>query len=375
MATFSDKVIRGDIKNSNKMRPQAVTLLDIAKRLNVSPTTVSYVIRNRADELGVSEETAKRVKEVARDLGYIPNQIARSLQNGKTGIVSVLITALGSMDWAEMILRGIEEVLVHAGYLPLIIRQNEQYLRIESSYLSEKGLASAILPRRDEGVICHPNYMFRNDYVTLCRSGIPVVFFGTLPVDMTGLERASSVTWNCAPPVKHAVNHLVSLGRTRIAFVGANHGDQSDKVRLQAFNEALQENNIPLNPDWYIWWPAYPADKITPSSADQLIRLFEKGRNTPSAIFALNDSIAIKVLEILASIGLRVPEEVAVIGMGNYQITGLHGVNLSTMEEPMEQMGREAARLLLKRIRDPNSEPEHKQISWNKLVARKSTVG
>ncbi len=273
-----------------------------------------------------------------------------------------------------MIIRGIEDVLDETRYSPIIVRQNDKYLSAGSDNLQGKGLSMSILSRRDEGVICHPNPKFVEDYKVLANSGVPVVFFGTIPKDMTDLENVSTVVWECGKPVEHAINHFIDLGKRRIGFVGVNHGIKADEIRYTSYTKTLDRNGLGVNPDWVVWWPpSYTKEEMT--HCEVLKEIFTNGNTHPDAIFALNDTIAIKLLEILASIGVRVPEDVSVIGMGNYQVSALHGVSLSTMEEPMRQLGQQTAEVFLKLISDPGSKPIHKRIPWNKLIERKTTLG
>lgn len=344
------------------------TIVSIANELSISPSTVSYVLRGQEKKVGISERTAQRVKDRARQLGYVPNHLARSLQRKRTGLISVLFTGL-QLDYAEHITEGIEKVLDVYDYSAIILRHTSRELERDAlSNVHSKSMQ--ILARRDEGVICQPHMRFKQDYITLMNANIPVVFIGSLLEDMAGLERVNSVVWDCSKPVELAVNHLIEIGRKKIGFVGSRHGVASDMTRFETYTAVLRSRGLQVNPDWVVWGSGY---KTVPF--DLVKKMFREPTDRPDAIFALNDSIGITLLEMLADLGLNVPDDVAVIGMGNLSITGFRGVGLSTVEEPQELLGIKAAELILDLINKKCVPPVHRRVEWNKLIARKSTVG
>jgi DNA-binding LacI/PurR family transcriptional regulator len=355
------------------MAKQRATLVSIAKELNLSPSTVSYVLRGREKKVGISKETSAMVKEIARKVGYVPNHLARGLQGQRTHNISVLFISL-KLGWSDLVMEGVEQILDPLHYSPLIVRHGVKVTSPTDTYFSGGVQAEAILKRRDEGVICQPHLKFKDDYISLLEAGVPVVFIGSLLNDMTNIEKASSVTWNCDSAVKAAIEHLIDTGRRKIAFFGAKHNVQSDFARYQAYEDALRAHSIPVNPKWVVWGPGYQETIDKTVQVEKVREMFSNSTEAPDAIFALNDSIALSLLGIIESIGIRVPEDVSIIGMGNLEVTGLHGIGLSTMEEPLVEMGKQAAETLLELIKNPLSEPIKKQIICNKLIVRRTTL-
>lgn len=351
------------------MAKEHATIVSIADELNLSPSTVSYVLRGGEGKVGISKKTSARVKEVAKKVGYIPNYLARGLQSQKTNNVSVLFDTL-KLGWSDLVMDGVEQILDLQHYSPLIMRYGVKVNPSEDSYFSGGAQATAILKRRDEGVICQPHLNFKEDYISLIEAGVPIVFIGSLLNDMDRIEKVSSVTWDCGSAVKMAVEHLIDTGRTKIAFLGAKHNVQSDFVRYQAYEDALRAHSIPINPKWVLWGSGY----YDPIEASRFYDILSNPSDSPDAIFTINDSVGITVLKIVESFGIRVPEDISIIGMGNLEFTGFHGIGLSTMEEPLVEIGRQAAEVLLELIKNPLSGPIRKQIVWDKLIVRRTTV-
>lgn len=183
------------------MAQERATITSIADELNLSPSTVSYVLRGNAKKIGISSKTAERVREIAKKLGYVPNNSARSLQGQKTGHISVLFSSLKA-GWSDSVMQGIEEVLDVRHYFPLIVRHSAKAISSDT-YFSGGTQAAAIIKRGDDGVICQPHQQFIEDYKGLMNAGVPVVLIGSLLNDMTGIEKASFVIWDCDMAVKH----------------------------------------------------------------------------------------------------------------------------------------------------------------------------
>jgi len=344
--------------------PQKVTIRTIAKHLGLSHQTVSNVLSGQAKKRKVSDVTALKVKKAADKLGYMPNHWARSLQSSKTGVVSVLFNGL-HLDWAERIMNSIEGALEKSGYLATIAIYGRLPMYANVSRKTEERKIESILQRRDEGVICQPSPYTKKGYELLQKWQLPTVFIGSVLDDMSGLEKVSSVTWDCGPAVKTAVRHLVKTGRRRIAFVGGRHGVQSDAVRFSAFQEAMNEAGLPVKPEWIMWDPLKG-----PITENLLKPMFVYKDECPDAIFAINDSFAAFIVEFLISLGMKSPDDVAIVGMGDLRIT--HAYGITTMKEPLEEIGRGAAEVMLEILENSNKAPIHRKIDCNELVVRRT---
>jgi len=339
---------------------QPVTLSEIAHRAGVSRSTVSIVLRGQEKERKISEKTINRVREAAEKLNYVPNHLARSLRLQRSGMIGVVMSNLRA-DWAESVMGGMLEVFRPNGYTPFVA------IHRFDAELAHRELVSC-LQRRDEGIICQPMPAERQLYALIRRSGVPLIFLGDRPEDV---PEASFVGWNSDAAARTAVEHLIETGRKRIGYVGVDYPMEMTQGRFRTYVDVLDTAGLSPQEDWIANAPLdWTPEQILEWS---LRRMFAPGREHPDAIFALNDGIALLLLEELETRHIRVPQDVAVIGMGDLPMTGHSGIGLSTVKEPTEEMGREAARLMLDLIANPAQAPVHKLIACRELKIRRTT--
>lgn len=214
---------------------KTVTIKYLANRLNLSPTTVSYVLSGQAEKRQVAQKTALRVQKTAESMGYVPNIWARSLRSNRSRNISIIIDDL-SKAWSDKIIKEISLVLDKHNYTVSIVIdwRNEKLLEKE---------IDAILQRRDEGVICHPHALAKNQYMLLLERKIPLVFVSDVPVAMSNMN---AVLWDDRLAIEAAINHLINNNRKRIAFVGYRHGLLSDERRYNTYLKTLKKANMPM---------------------------------------------------------------------------------------------------------------------------------
>ena len=224
----------------------------------------------------------------------------------------------------------------------------------------------SFLERRDDGLITMPTMGCVELYREIAKTPLPVVFLGDEIPELTPL--ISSVMWDPRDAIRAAIAHLAATGRKNIAFLGMDYPGLGTLHRFKAFREALNRQGLPVRRHLISRPPATgTAEQIVNASLDQF---FSPRKDRPDAIFALNDGLALPALEALESRGLRVPEDVAVVGMGNLPHASL---GISTIPEPVEQMGEMAARLLLDIIEKRVKPPIHKSISTSEFIARRTS--
>ncbi|MEN8255260.1 MAG: LacI family DNA-binding transcriptional regulator [Verrucomicrobiota bacterium] len=342
-------------------KKNATTLKDVAQHAGFSNATVSYVLNGKAAEIGVAQKTVEKIEAVAEELGYQPNYWASSLARKSTGIISVLLHGL-SGDWGDRVVYSLGQALRTKDYSPFLAVDWDDPL------LFKKEVSSAI-QRKDEGVICHSFVGDAKQYSRIVESDIPLVFVGDVPCSIHEMPGINSVVWNDAQAVKTAVEHLVDAGCRKIAFIGADHGVVSDRRRLAAFEEALVKAGLESRKDWQFWMKLEPFS-FAPTK-ETLEFLFAPGKENPDALFALNDSIAINILHVAAEMGIRFPEDAALMGLGDLPISEFAG--LSTMREPLRELGEAAAQMIMELIEEPDKKPLHREITCNELVVRKTT--
>jgi len=353
------------------MANQTITIEDIARRLNVSKATVSYVLSGKARRVGVSEEMTRRVREAAKELKYVPNHWAKALSSQRTGMISVIFDTL-LMGWSQRVMDGIEEVLIDANYTAAIYAHTIASSRNNHLLKSEERKVLSILERRDEGVICQIVDQFKPQYKKLITAGVPMVFLNEIE-DMAGLETVDRVGWDSGQAAEVAVKHLIDCGYKRIGYFGLQLAVKSCHERYAAYLSVMQQAGLAVNPQWIInQKPISPLPPYT-DLATQFKEMILGDSPKPDAIFVMNDYLAIHLLGIMRECGLKTPDDIALVGMGELDVTSVAG--LTTMREPLYEIGRQAAKILLNRIQNPSAEPVFEHITCNELIIRNSTAG
>lgn len=265
-------------------------------------------------------------------------------------------------DWAQCVVKGMAEVFVDTNYTPFVAIHDWDLAR------ARRELTSCI-QRHDEGVIMQPLQGLTDLYEKLTDVGIPLVFLGDYPADM---PRSSFVAWDSKPDVLLALRHLVDIGRRRIAYLGYDYPMPINRERLATFSAFVEEAGLPKEANWTAISPfEWSPDQIMNWSVD---RLFGPGQPRPEAILVQNDGLAVPLLDKLARSGIRVPEEVVVVGMGDYPITAHADINLTTTVEPLQAMGVEAAKAIVGLIAQPESAPIQKLVPGGLLRVRRTTA-
>jgi LacI family transcriptional regulator len=309
-----------------------VTIVDIAKRLGVSPMTVSRALRGSSE---VSQKTTKRILRCAQELGYRPNRWARSLVTRKTSMIGVVIPDISHSFFAE-VTRGVEEVMSPAGYNLLLC---DSCLDAEK----EKDEIEMLVTSRVEGLIVASEQPEDSPgtFQRLRESGVPFVLvdryfrrcnFPAVVVDDVEVGRI-------------ATQHLISLGHRRIAHIRGPEFSPA-ALRFRGYQEALKSCRIPYNKKWVI------QGRFDIGSGAEAAGHLLKVDPPPTAIFAGNDPMAIGALRACREAGLEVPRDISIVGAGN--IEGSHHPNpfLTTMDWPRKELGRTAAALLLRFVSD-----------------------
>jgi LacI family transcriptional regulator len=341
-----------------KRKTQSIGIAAIAQRLSVSKATVSLVMNGRAKEAGVADATAERVIRLAKELNYQPNRWARQLCRQRSNVVCVLFSDLRN-DWVQDIMEGAGPVLSLADYLPLIGTHNYEY------EFEKKEIEQAI-SRKDDGILCQPVPGHKDLYLKILKNEVPFVFVGD---SLEQFPEANSVAWNCKPAARKAVEYLIDKGRRRIGFVGNKVMTASHISRYKTYSEVLERAGLQKNEDFIciaegLVCPQFNIKKIE--------AMFSSKKNAPDAFFALNDSLAYPLMSALAAIGIKVPDDVAVIGMCDLPLSGDHGAGLTTIREPLQQIGRRSAEIILQLIDNPDTGPFHELIDGGELVVRRT---
>ena len=311
-----------------------MTIKDIAERCGVSVSTVSRVLNNHPD---VSEAVRNQVLEVVKATHYVPNNSARDLVKTKSDAIGLVVRGLGNAFYTDII-QTIEASVRQAGYT-LVLHQ----IRSEDNEL----LAGAELARSKKlrGLIFLGG-RFDYDRDSIASLGVPFVCctftnrFGAL-----GEEEFASVSIDDRKEAYRAVEHLIERGHRRIAILLDSTRDSSiAELRYRGYCEALADHNIPLD------------EKLVQETGDYEMSAAYEGtrqllaRTEFTAMFAIADSMAMAAMKALHDVGRRVPEDCSIVAIDGIPISNYSIPTRTTLEQPREELGREAARILLAQI-------------------------
>ena len=324
---------------------------DVARRANVSIATVSRVLNPGSHK--VNAETAEKVRQAVKELDYRPNALARALQMKKTMTIGVIIPDISNHYYAEIV-RGIQSVADREGYN--IILQNtdrNQDQIVKSIYLLREKIVDGII--FSGGTI--------NGYEPL--SALKelrdrVVVIGRHDVDFPAImvDNIAGATI--------AVEHLIDTGHQRIGLIGWSEESTTAKDRLSGYKNALAQNSCQFEPS------LVRHGKLTPASGCQEAKILLTQDNRPTAIFAGNDQMAFGVIYAAVEMGLRVPEDLAVIGFDNIPLSSFFVPSLSTIEVPMFTLGSDSMETLVRLI--AGEQISRIKLHKTRLIVRKSTL-
>lgn len=328
--------------------PSRITIHDVAARAGVSTATVSKVVNGR---YGVAAATNQRVQQVIDELGYEPSLVARSLRSHRTNVIGILVADLEPFS-AEL-LKGAARGIRGSGYELVVYsaggRTNDQ-IGWEHKYLTR--LVGTLI---DGAVLVTPT-------IVDTPSEVPVV-----AVDPhRGRTGAPTIDCDNVNGARLATQHLLDLGHRRIGFVAGRSDLESSRLREKGYRQALKAAGVAINPE-LIEVGGYEQE-FSETAAHTLLTLPEP----PSAIFAANDLSAIGVLTVAHSLGLEVPADLSVVGFDNVPESVLADPPLTTVNQPIQQMGQMAVELLLSLLAGQPIVSEHLTLPTS-LVIRQST--
>ncbi|HHT49697.1 MAG TPA: LacI family transcriptional regulator [Firmicutes bacterium] len=327
-----------------------VTIKDVAKAAGVSPATVSLALNNNDK---VNRETRKRVQAVARSLNYIPNARAKALVEKSTKIIGLVIPEIHNPFFSEMA-QAIKDYLQDSDY-SIILCGTDNNPDLESKYINmfKGGLV--------DGAIFSCITNVNNEVVhDLARNYLPLVYIDRVAEDEEVIPMIKS---NLAEGAYQLTRHLLDLGHRKIAFIG-----RTDEERFQGYLKGMQEAGCPVI-ESYIFDQSYTFDQGI-AAGKTLLTLPEK----PTGVVCFNDEVALGLTQFMVKAGRKIPTDLSVCGIDN-TVSRYYNPEITTIDVPKQEMGRTAARLLLKMIKGEKIRAEERFIHFPvTLIKRDSTA-
>ncbi len=333
-----------------------VSLKFLAEYLGLSTTTVSLVLNRSARASSIPQRTKERVLEAARTFHYRPNFFARYLTNKRSYTVAVIVPEI-SEGYGASILAAIERRLAREGYFHFVATHSWSAELIEET-------PRLLLQRGVEGFIL-VNMPLEHSL------GVPVVNIG----GRKKLNHVTNILLDNRRAGRLALEHLVELGHRRIAFFKGHPGSADTEDRWRGIHEAALSLGVEIDPALTVQLQrhSFPPPPPIPEEGYMYAQKLLARKVDFTALFAFNDISAIGAMGAFRDAGLRVPEEVSIIGFDDIQAAAFLNPPLTTIHQPLQRMGDLAARTLLQRIRESHAGPD--QIFVNpELVVRESTV-
>ncbi|WP_031425582.1 LacI family DNA-binding transcriptional regulator [Flavimarina sp. Hel_I_48] len=310
-------------------KKKEITIYDIAKKLNFSPSTISRALN---DHHSISDKTIKLIKATSQTMGYRPNTIAASLRNNKSKTLGIMIPRINRPFTASLI-SGVEATARQAGFNVIITQSND-------SYENEVNNAKALYDSRIMGLVVSLAMETKDlsHFQQFIDQGTPIAFVDRIP---KGLDAYYVIIDNYMAGY-NATTHLIEQGCTRIAhFAGAQHRNIYNE-RRKGYEDALRAHDITVDPELILEFST-----LSSSEGKKATKKLMKLVNPPDGIFSANDTAAVSAILYAKRHGVRVPEDLAVVGFNDDPIASIVDPALSTITHPAQKMGKIATQLVL----------------------------
>ncbi len=334
------------------------TVLDVANKAGVSPTTVSFVL-NKVDRMRIPDQTRQRVLQAAEELNYHPNSSAQKMARGKTNVIGLVIRQNPEKAYADLflpqVMQGINSVTRRAGYNILLIPLPPEEDGGEFSRL--------IRERHVDGLLISGPTEDDLELNNLFKEGAKIVLIGALKdsvIPMVDIDNRKAAY--------EAVTHLLDFNHKQIAFISnAPFNYLSSQDRLAGYKEALESRGILINEEFI-----FMADR-TPESGYLAMKSLLSQNKIPSAVFIASDTVALGALHALHEANIKIPDDMAVIGFDDIPLSEFINPPLSTVHLPAYSLGQASASLLIQQLTEQI--PQREQIFLKTRLVIRSTSG
>lgn len=337
------------------MKKQKVTIHHIAKELNTTASTVSRALQNNPR---ISKEMREAVLALAQKLNYQPNSIASSLRRGKGNTIGIIVPLLNRYFFSSII-RGIEDVAYQAGYNVIICQSYDSQER-------EKSIVEALINGKVDGLMVSlgSGTTDLSHFKLVQSKGLPLIFFDRAPMNMD----VHKVEIDDFMGAYKAIEHLISQGCKRIAhFSGPRHVSIYHN-RFEGYKSALLKNGLTFDPSLVF------DNTITRETGEQAAIVISKMKVLPDGIFSSGDFSAIGATLKLKKLGIKIPQDIAVVGFSNEPFDDMIEPELSSIDQHSMEIGRNVANLFLTEVKNPvGSSPTKQIILTPDLMIRRSS--
>lgn len=335
-------------------RKPSATSVDVARRAGVSQSTVSRTFSRDPDQIGVSDETRRRVLKAAEELGYRPNALARSLITQRSRLVALLFSYLDNQFYASAL-----EQLCHAlqaeGYHAIVFMMPDTLADADRT-------VSELLEYQVDGVVTASVELSSHICERCHAKGVPVVMFNRIQDD----PKLSGVSTDNVQGGRLVARHLIERGAERIGLIGGWQGASTNRDREFGFRAELDGHGRAI--------AAYGEGKFDLREAEKVTRsLFSGSGPHPDALFVTNDYMAFRVMDVLRfDLGVSIPQDLILVGFDDVAAAAQPTYDLTTVRQPLAQMVATTVRILFEQIGHASGEPEHVMLGA-RLIERGSS--
>ncbi len=334
-----------------------ISIHDIAKELKVSATTISFVLNGKAKEKRISENVKKKILDYVKKVGYSPNQIAKSLRTGKTNIIGMLVEDI-SDPFFSSISRGIESIAYQHHYKIF-------FASTENDTEKTKALIKVFRERQVDGYIIAPAPGIEDEIKALMNDNVPVILFDRY---LPSLNTSTVIIDNFSGAYQ-AVKHLEANGFSNIAFITLESEQTQMQARLQGYVRATEENlKAPII-------KKLPYKLSHDLSAEKLVQGFIETHDRLDAVIFATNYLAINGLKAIRNLGLRIPDDIAVVGFDDNTFFYLFTPSITAVAQPVEEIAEEVVKQLLDALSDERESKKRRTVTLPvKLIERNSSL-
>ncbi len=332
-----------------------ITIYDIAESLNLSPSTIS---RGLKDHPLIKKETIRKIKAKALKMGYQRNKFASNLRQKQSYTIGVVVPKLNSYFMASVI-SGIEKITYQNGY-GLLISQSQE------SVIQEGSCVTTLFDSQIDGLLVSLAFDTKSldHFNCLLEKNIPIVFFDRV----AACPDCMSIVIDNYKAGYEATAHLIEQGCSNIVHVTGNLLRNVYSDRLQGYKQALADHEIPFDQGKVL------ISNLSGQEGNSIAQKILKMNPQPDAIFATNDSSAVAIILELTKAGIRVPEDIAVVGFNNDPLSQVIQPNLTTIDYPAIEMGELAATSLINRLKSTQTSNISTVVLNHRLIVRQSSL-